>query len=246
MKYKGREEELLQDINDTFKHNHLSNENYFSYHELIESAQLQKLQDEFCKVTGVIAYCLDSMRNRITQISGNTEGIAYVEKVVSMDKVSTILDRIEGDSIEEQAVEDISVANIKLAAISIRIREEVIINWIVIGRISDILVDDILLEEQNCIDENSTIKFYQILDLLRDASTTLFYNKLTCFSAEAESRRSHFAEVEMSRNLQTIEATTAIVQLLDSDEQIETIVGQALEIIGKHLGVSSSQLLQLA
>ena len=80
-------------------------------------------------------------------------------------------------------MEDISIANIKLAAISIRIREEVIINWIVIGRISDILVDDILLEEQNCIDENSTIKFYQILDLLRDASTTLFYNKLTCFSA---------------------------------------------------------------
>ena len=41
----------------------------------------------------------------------------------------------------------------------------------------------------------------------------------------------------MSRNLHTIEATTEIVQLLDSDEQIELTMSRWLKILAQHIQV---------
>ena len=84
-----------------------------------------------------------------------------------------------------------------------------------------------------------------MLDLLRDASSTLFSNKMSCVSAELESRRSRYAEREMSRNLHTIEATTEIVQQLDSEDRIEVVMDRWLGILGKQLQVDSAQIFQL-
>lgn len=68
---------------------------------------------------------------------------------------------------------------------------------------------------------------------------------MSCFSAEAESRRSRSAEEEMSRNLHTIEATTEIVQLLDSDEQIELAMNKWLKILSEHIRVDTADIFQL-
>lgn len=89
------------------------------------------------------------------------------------------------------------------------------------------------------------ISFYQILDLLRDTSADIYRDRMSCFSAEAESRRSRYAEEEMSRNLHTIEATTEIVQLLDSDEQIELTMSRWLKILAQHIQVDSAEIFQL-
>ena len=68
---------------------------------------------------------------------------------------------------------------------------------------------------------------------------------VSCFSAETESRRSRYAEEEMSRNLHTIEATTEIVQLLDSDEQIELTMNRWVKILAQHIQVDSAEIFQL-
>ena len=49
----------------------------------------------------------------------------------------------------------------------------------------------------------------------------------------------------MSRNLHTIEATTEIVQLLDSDEQIELTMNRWLKILAQHIQVDSAEIFQL-
>ncbi len=49
----------------------------------------------------------------------------------------------------------------------------------------------------------------------------------------------------MSRNLHTIEATTEIVQLLDSDEQIELAMNRWLKILAQHIQVDSAEIFQL-
>ena len=49
----------------------------------------------------------------------------------------------------------------------------------------------------------------------------------------------------MSRNLHTIEATTEIVQLLDSDEQIELTMSRWLKILAQHIQVDSAEIFQL-
>lgn len=196
-----------------------------SYREALDLAKLQHLQEEFCRVTGVCAYCLDSEGGMLTQITG---GDTELRSHMTEEQLGSLLERVEEGSIEEQAVEEIA-PEVKAAAISVRIHGRVILCWIVWGN----------------MEGEGEQHFFHSLDLLRDTSLTILRDRVSYFSAEEESRRSKFAEIEMSRSLRRIEATTQIVQLLDSDEPIERIMGSLLRILGEHLQADSAQVLQL-
>lgn len=202
-----------------------SQQQVISYREVLDLAELQHLQDEFCQVAGVCAYCLDAEGGMLTQVSG---GDKELRQYMTEEQAAGLLERVEEGSIEEQAVEEIAPA-VKAAAISVRIQGRVIVCWIVWRNVEG--------EEE--------LHFFHSLDLLRDTSFVLLRDRVSYFSAEAESRRSRFAESEMSRSLRTIEATTQIVQLLDSDEPIEKIMDSLLRTLGEHLQVDSAQVLQL-
>lgn len=202
-----------------------------SFRELIDPRRLQHLQNEFCKVTGVAAVCLDSENQVVTE--------PYVDKTWKRldgeDPISTeyhrkaaqALDRVQAGSLEEQVVEELPDGG-HVAAVAVSVENQIILYW----QVYDLKKLD-------------AISFYQILDLLRDTSADIYRDRMSCFSAEAESRRSRYAEEEMSRNLHTIEATTEIVQLLDSDEQIELTMSRWLKILAQHIQVDSAEIFQL-
>lgn len=199
--------------------------------ELIDEKRLQHLQNEFCKVTGVMAVCVDKEGRAITE--------PYIDKsLIRPDgedpivgeyrrKAAQALDRVQEGSLEEQVVEELPDGG-HVAAVAVRVENTIILYW----QVYDLKKLD-------------TISFYQILDLLRDTSADIYRDRMSCFSAEAESRRSRYAEEEMSRNLHTIEATTEIVQLLDSDEQIELTMNRWLKILAQHIQVDSAEIFQL-
>lgn len=199
--------------------------------ELINREELQRLQDGFCKVTGVCAYCLSGDGQRVTEISGTAEQTKKISEYEESEQLKTVLERVVDGSLEEQAIETINENGENIAAIAVRVDGETVIYWVLLFVPS--------------MGDKSGDSFMQIVDLLRDASYTLFLNKLSCFSAEAESSRSRFAEQEMERTLHTIEATTQIVQLLDSDERIEAVMDEWLGILARHLAVDSALLFQL-
>lgn len=199
--------------------------------ELIDEKRLQHLQNEFCKVTGVMAVCVDKEGRAITE--------PYIDKsLIRPDgedpivgeyrrKAAQALDRVQEGSLEEQVVEELPDGG-HVAAVAVRVENTIILYW----QVYDLKKID-------------TISFYQILDLLRDTSADIYRDRMSCFSAETESRRSRYAEEEMSRNLHTIEATTEIVQLLDSDEQIELTMNRWLKILAQHIQVDSAEIFQL-
>ena len=205
--------------------------NMVSYHDIINRDELQSLQDDFCLVTGVMAYCVNETGEKITQCSGNCAKIERLETDHIQEAVKDLLNRVGKGSLEEQVVEDLGISDTKVAAISIRIDDTPIITWVIFGVLSE---DTLSLEH-----------FIQILDLLRKASYVIFQDKVSCISAEAESRRSHFAEIEMIQNIRTIEATTEMVQLLDNNSKIEVTMNQFLKILGNYLKITSAQLLQV-
>lgn len=203
----------------------------FALRELIDENRLQHLQNEFCKVTGVTAVCVDKEGRAITE--------PYIDKsLIRPDgedpilgeyrkKAAQALDRVQEGSLEEQVVEELPDGG-HVAAVAVSVENQIILYW----QVYDLKKLD-------------TISFYQILDLLRDTSADIYRDRMSCFSAEAESRRSRYAEEEMSRNLHTIEATTEIVQLLDSDEQIELTMSRWLKILAQHIQVDSAEIFQL-
>ena len=200
----------------------------FAFHDLTHKKKLQQLQNELCKVTNVSIYCLDSGKNKVTEISGIKQDLSELSDNCK-EAINAALGRVEDGSLEEMAIEEVENENIKVAAIAISIIDETMAYWVVI---------------QNEPGGNET-EFYDVLDLLRDASNILFSVHVSYFSAEAESRRSRCEQEEMSRNLRTIEATTSVVQLLDSDEPIEVVIETWLKILGEHLGVDAASVFSL-
>ena len=198
--------------------------------ELIDRGELQRLQDEFCRATGICAYCLDCMGQQITSISGSEEQREKVKTSSTLAQLKNAIERVEEGSLEDQAIEELEQDGDYIAASAVRVESHTVICWVVFSFAED------GRDEQTFLD---------VLDLLRDASSTLCSNKMSCVSAELESRRSRCAEREMSRNLHTIEATTEIVQQLDSEDRIEVVMDRWLGILGKQLQVDSAQIFQL-
>lgn len=197
---------------------------------LIDFDVIQLFQEEFSRVTGLSLYALDRNRCVLTDISGTDRQREQAKKCVEQALTEEVLERVEEGSLEDQAIEMLGNGIGSVAAIAVRSEEETILFWVVFCFFED---------------EKGESFFQDALDLLRDSSGLYVSSKLSYYSAEAESRRSKSAELKMSRSLHTIEATTAVVQLLDSDDQIEVVMEQWLRVITDYLKVDSAQLFKL-
>lgn len=200
-----------------------------SYKELLNKSELQRLMDEVCAVTDVVGYCLGTDGERITEISGRTDLVNKMKDCVSYDIVRELLDRVEEGSLEDLAIEELAETDTRVAAFAVRVEGDTVYYCVV--------ADFIAREDGK--------RFYRLLDLMRDTGYALIMDKVSCFSAEAENRRNLFAQQEMRKDLQTIESTTAIVQLLDSDDPIEVVIDKWLGIMSEHLQSDTSQVFQL-
>lgn len=203
-----------------------------SYLELINREELQLIQDEFCKVAGLYAYCLNAKGEAVTEISGTGAGVF---ESLSRDELRSLqispyaqraLERVEEGALEDTAIERFPGG--RLAAVSICLEGRQLLYWMMF----------------DC-SERDELAFAQAADLVRDVSLTLFANKVARLDAQMERSRSLSQQQEMSTTLQRIEATTGIVQLLDSDAQIELITNNWLSILGRQLQAETVELYQL-
>ena len=55
--------------------------------ELLDRNELQRLQDEFCTVAGVSAYCIDHDGTKITRISGDDRYLHSVQERTAFERV---------------------------------------------------------------------------------------------------------------------------------------------------------------
>ncbi|MBR1771304.1 MAG: bifunctional diguanylate cyclase/phosphodiesterase [Lachnospiraceae bacterium] len=203
-----------------------------SLQQLIDRDELQMLQNELCRVAGVYACCANRKKESITELSNTGSGVF---EGLSRDELQTlrrspyaqrVLERVEPDSLEDTAVEPFPGG--RVAALSITLEGEFLFYWI--------LFDCSNREEG---------KFAQVLDLIRDTSLALYRTKLAHLNAEQETKKSIQAQQELTRQMERIEATTGLVQLLDSDEQIEVVMEKWLRTLGEQLQVESAELFQV-
>ena len=100
--------------------------------ELIDEKRLQHLQNEFCKVTGVTAVCVDKEGRAITE--------PYIDKsLIRPDgedpilgeyrkKAAQALDRVQEGSLEEQVVEELPDGG-HVAAVAVSVENQIILYW---------------------------------------------------------------------------------------------------------------------
>ena len=189
--------------------------------ELLDKNELQRLQDEFCRVAGISAYCLDHEGERITRLSGD-------DRYLHSMKERMAFERVQGeDSIEDLAVEELSGPG-QVAALAIQARGEKELYWIV-------------YRPENMSEQT----FQDCLELLRDATISFLQGKLKSYSVEAENIRNHSANKKMGRTLQLVQAMAHVVQLLESKEPIEDVMNDWLRVVSSFLELDTAQVFKM-
>ncbi len=213
------------------------------YNGIMDIEELKKIQEKFSKATNIFMVCYDEHCNRITEPSGTDYEKELLHNLADSATLKEILERVAPGSLEDTAVEDLSENGLKAAAVSVEIHDEKCIIWFVVAVVADC---DGVSEE--LLDKFTTVttekQFYRALDLLRVTTVSVLKNRIRYVSAEVESRKSKDSQEALSEDLRRSEATTEVVQMLDSDEPIEEIMRKVLETVGTHLRVSSAQVYQ--
>lgn len=214
------------------------------YNGIMDIEDFKRMQEKFCKATNTFLVCYDENGIRVTEPSGNVKEKELIHNMVDKNILKEILLRVTPGSLEDTVVEDFPIPCIKIAALSVGADDGRCLIWVVIGILTD-CDDDEAKELASRFETVTTEKlFYRALDLLREATRSILNNRIRYVSAAVENRKSKDSQEELSENLRRSEATTEVVQMLDSDEPIEAILKKMLETIGTHLQVSSAQVYQ--
>ena len=203
------------------------------------------MQKKFCEVSNLFIICTDDRGQWITDMTGEAEDVRKMKELVSTDRLKSIYSRIANSTLEEQVVEDTEYPNLKLAAISIKVDNKPVISWLICVVLEDYDSNGYGKDPVEITTRTSTHRFYQALDLLREGSMEYLNVKLSLSNAEAESRRSKSSQEEMTISLRRTEAITTIVQMLESNDAVESIMEEILKVAGNYLNISSAQVFRL-
>ncbi len=207
---------------------------------LIEGKELEKWQCHFCNLANVFVCCMDSRGNLLTEFGGDRNELDRIKQVIDGDQIKSMLIRISDSTLEDQAIETTAYPNLRLAVVSSKLEGKPVINWLVCGVISD-AADKEEYEKpplEGFISRISEKQFSKAVDTLRDVSDSMIRNKHLMIHAQAESRRSWYSEKEMEENLKRSEALTAVVQFLESEEAVESVMQKLLGTAGSFLKLS--------
>ena len=206
----------------------------------IDEKLLEKWQKHFSSVANVFLRCLDGKGVPLTSFSGRADETAIIEQMIDAEQYQDMLLRVSESTLEDQAIETTAYPNLRVAVISAKLQGKPVLNWLAYG---------VLLDGYDTGDyENSPLEGFQtmltesqfihVVDALRDFTNALLGYRMSIVTAQAECRRSRSSEQEMSVSLHRTEALTDVVQLLESEDAIETVIDKAMIPIKAVLGTS--------
>ncbi len=208
---------------------------------VIDTAQLQDMQDAYSEVTNLFIFCVNESGKRITEMSGNPNEIVRVVSLLDESRIKTVISRVLGHSVEEQVIEDTAYPNVKIASVGVRINGDPSFCWFICG----IMPDD--GEEGNVLNITSTIeydRFVKAVDFIREMSKRVYGAAFTTANAVAQTKRATDESARMEHALKRSESMTGIVQLLDSDESISRVADSLLDYCGHYTGISHAYILR--
>ena len=206
----------------------------------IDEKQLEKWQKHFSNVANVFLCCLDGKGVQLTSFSGKADETAIIEQMIDTEQYQDMLLRVSESTLEDQAIETTAYPNLRVAVISAKLQGKPVLNWLAYG----VLVDgyDTADYENPPLEGFQTIlteaQFIHAVDALRDFTNLLLGYRMSIMTAQAECRRSRSSEKEMSVSLHRTEALTDVVQLLESEDAIETVITNLIEIVSRFLCIS--------
>lgn len=197
----------------------------------IDKKELQSIQDKFCQVTGTIAFCVDGDREHMTEMSGDEGDIGIFRQVVQERQINSILEGITTSKLEEQIVEETACRDMLAAGVSCRVDGAPLLNFLLCAVLSD---REPAQETAGFSHRLTEKEFYEALELVRLVFTNLLRHQVFAAGAGEEMRHRQEKEDELNAALRRSQAMTEVVQMLDCDDSIESVMKYVLGIAGRH------------
>ena len=212
----------------------------------MEFKQWKALQLMFGDVANVYISCLDSQGREIMEPSGDKEELEKLRNYLDAEQNNALLYRALTSQVEDQIIEDTIYPNIKLAVISIRMEEEVVLSWFVVGILSDCDKKGYTMEPVEGFSRVTTEKkFLEALDIIRVFSITCLGRSQTQVKNEIANKKAGDNERELSETIRRLETNARILSSLDSEEPLEVILQDMMENLAEYLGVSGAQIYKM-
>ena len=209
---------------------------------LIDSAMLQKLQDQFCRANNLYLVCLGREEGVITKAYGSREELSFLHSLVDKQAYMNLIMRAEHDWVETMLEQQVSQACIKMCSIATRIEKKVEVIWVVIGLLRDAMPEGIELPEYMM---TTTEKgFYASAEFLASLSAQLFEVKINQMIAQDAMKRSLDSELEIKQQLDRTQAMAEVVGMLESDDGFTELTQRILKETCESLQIAGGFLIR--
>lgn len=213
----------------------------FKTEDVISRDRLKKIQDHFCAIGSLYAFCVDQEGCILTEMSGSREEVQRLYDTLGRDAFFRVCKRVMADPLEDQIVEDTCYDNVKIAAINVQVDKRPLLTWGICA-VLKMEEGNLLSGMSRQIDEN---KLYHVLDLARILTQSLLEARFHAMHTEITYQRNITDKESLEQALKRAEALTQIVQLLDRNDPVEVIFAEILKIAGRHLDIGSAQIFKL-
>ncbi len=208
---------------------------------MIDTAQLQDLQDVYAQVANLFIFCVDDTGRRVTEMSGNPEEINRVVTLLDEMQIRAAINRVLFNSVEEQVIEGTEYTNLKIATVGVRIGGKPAFAWFICG----VMPDE--GRENDITNFEWTLPLYKFnasVDLIREISNKIYTESYTAANALADAKRAQSGAEEMQKALRRSEAMTGVVSQLGSDDAFEVIANRVLDYTGQYAEISHAYVLR--
>ena len=217
-------------------------QNGISVENVLDKAVLKKIQDRFCAIGNIYAFCMDQSGCMLTEMSGSEAEVRKLYDAIGQDAFFRICKRVSADPLEDQVVEDTQYDNIKLAAIQVKVDKRPMLTWGICAVIEDVKEGELLEGLSRTI---ADYKLCNVLDLVRILTQVVLRARFEATDSEIRSQRVVTDKEQLAFALKRAEALTRVVQLLDCDDPIEAVFEKVLAVTGEYLEISSAQVFRV-
>ncbi len=222
--------------------NNLGENDNVTQEVMLDLMIVRRMALRYSKVANLYLLAYNSQGEILCEMTGDPAENKKLLDYIGQDRLEALYTRVATDDLEVQATEDTAVSNIKIAGSSLHVDHKPIVTWLIIGVMSDpeFVSDPTAVVPMEFSRVTTFEQFNDSVDIIRDVTQLIVCSKLSMASAEAESRRSKSSEEEIRVSMKRVEAISAVVQLLDSNDAIEIIMNSMLKIVGEYLDITGA------
>ncbi len=213
---------------------------------LMEFKQWKSLQRWFGDVANIYISCLDAEGHEMMEPAGDKEELEKLRSYLDSDQNNALLYRIRTSHMEDQIIEDTIYPNVKVAVISIKIDGKVVLNWFIVGVLSDCDATGYAMEPVEGFSRMTTEKkFLEALDIIRVFSIYSLNKSALQVKSEMATKKAGENERELGETIRRLETNASILSSLDSEEPLEVILQNMMGVLSEYLGISGAQLYRM-